>query len=74
MAFGSFFLFDFPIQQELPTVAVWCRIVGVKSATETLVIQARRQEMKWGGVIRKRTFPPQNETKLNQTLLCNLRL
>jgi len=58
MAFGSFFLFDFPIQQELPTVAVWCRIVGVKSATETLVIQARRQEMKWGGGYKKADLSP----------------
>jgi len=63
MAFGSFFLFDFPIQQELPTVAVWCRIVGVKSATETLVIQARRQEMKWGGYKKVDLSP----TKWNKT-------
>jgi len=37
--------------------------------------QARRQEMKWReGVFCKKkcTFPPQNETKLSQTLLCNL--
>ena len=34
--------------------------------------QARREEMKWG-VVKKWTFPPRNETKLNQTLLFNLR-
>jgi len=36
--------------------------------------QACRQEMKWGGVFfckKKWTLPPQNETKLNQTLFFN---
>jgi len=33
----------------------------------------RAQEMKWGGVFfcKKMDFSPQNETKVNQTLLCN---
>jgi len=37
-------------------------------------MQAHRQNIKWGeGVFcrKKWTFPPQNEMKLNQTLLCN---
>jgi len=36
--------------------------------------QACRQEIKWRGCffVNKWTFPPQNETKLNQTLLCTL--
>ena len=42
---------------------------------EQLPLQARRQEMKWGGVLfsKKVDLSPQNETKVNQTLLCNLR-
>jgi len=36
--------------------------------------QARRQEMKWGGVFCKKVdLSDKNEIKLNQTLLCNLR-
>jgi len=36
-----------------------------------LTIPGRRQEMKLGGAFCKKkwTLPPQNETKLNQTLL-----
>ena len=37
---------------------------------------ARADGNEMGGVffVKKWTFPPQNETKLNQTLLCSLRL
>jgi len=51
-----------------------CEVVGrdVKGKGGRDGEQARRQEIKWR-VVKKWTLPPQNETKLNQTLLCKLR-